>query len=614
MIKKITTFLTFFTVFIGLQGMEPANLALKPEVFPLQALIAVNERPEAKLKKLNMIANFLVLQAESYTSLKNMIPLFEELHKLQPYRVIDQEGKEFLSAFRLTFDENDERYSKFENEHGRPINQINVYAPEAQALAFQLIPLFSDWKLKKVSQAHLIDKYLNHENENIRAVAGLVKHMVYSMQLAHVIFACPSALLQFNGVILANNMASEFPPFFKFDEQIFAKIMQLACMKDIIFCTAQLIGDYQKSGQYDDVFEIFVDSDCLSHIAQAKNVCKAFEAHIPKFQKLYDDVRCAIAATILKASRDSAIKQQLRNEYYGRIFGIFNTNPSCQPERPLELRKYFTSPKELPVSLEYKVKQLALLNGPIKSDVSRSFLPVSLSKSAPAPSLCNKVAGKKKKNKSYPVSRPASPSCVPSSGSESSPEESKTPEKISKPVLIQPKVLAAALIRYDERVLDWFDPETIKEHILYASRESVEYHCFTRLVDGYLFKFGIQTPWENKTRKGNIDTNYSLGGMIERSGQERQNVVFTCCKDNNGVCYHRGFEQNDELFNQYFCENQWKVLHRDEFPQLGQPHRAPFAARGSKDEDKVLAEDDLCVKIRDGHLDMNIVLYKPNLN
>jgi hypothetical protein len=81
-----------------------------------------------------------------------------------------------------------------------------------------------------------------------------------------------------------------------------------------------------------------------------------------------------------------------------------------------------------------------------------------------------------------------------------------------------------------------------------------------------------------------------------------------------GVCYHRGFDvkEKNQLFDEYFQDNCWKVFHRDEFPSLGQeePTFAAVALVNGKDE--VVSEDNLCVKIRDNHLDMDIVLFKPS--
>jgi len=42
------------------------------------------------------------------------------------------------------------------------------------------------------------------------------------------------------------------------------------------------------------------------------------------------------------------------------------------------------------------------------------------------------------------------------------------------------------------------------------------------------------------------------------------------------------------------------------------PGKLSFRVFEDKGKDEVVSEDDLCVKIRDNHLDMNIVLYKPS--
>lgn len=602
--------ITIFSVICAnLNAMESFTKILQPSDFPLQKIIESSDSAEVKLEKLQTIANFLVFHAETYQNLKNIVSVMRVLHELQPYRVIDTEGKKFLSAFRVTDDpEATERFSKEKKENSeREFYRLNVFAPEAASLVLQLGHLFRDWKLKSSSKVYLLDLYLKNENENIRSVAGLVKHYVYSYQLAHLICVGPHGISSFCHEINNGQMDESFIDFFKLDKEIYQDIMCLPYMREIIVSTARLFECYRASGVEDDFFEMYIDQACLETINYAETICKEFERYTAQFQKLYENIRAAMARIIATARKDREQQQELRITYYERYFQLFNTNPSKTLHTIKDLPLHYVVDHQLPPVLEYTIQRLKLFAPAPNIEKKSSFLPKTFSQSAPAP---RKKVPNKKKNKSQPGSRSKSPNLLI--------EESKSVSLVeNEPVVLQEVISVPKLpsgISYDSRVLRWFDPLTEDKEVVCASRESIEYHCFSRLVDRYLFKYGIQTPWQNKTKKDVVDTNYSLGGMIEDS-RGRKTVVFTCCIDPKRVCYHRGFDlknNNNELFEEYFKENQWKVFHRDEFPPIGEQEKPVI--KHSSQEDVVTSEDDLCVKIRDNNLDMNIILYKQSLN
>jgi len=375
---------------------------------------------------------------------------------------------------------------------------------------------------------------------------------------------------------------------------------------------------YRSSGTDDDYFEVFISADCLCEMEQAKKLCVEFERNTAKFQKLYEQVRAEMARIILQTTRDRAHQQELRNTYCMHIHGIFNISPPRKLETVADFGLHYALAPALPNTLNYKIASLAICAPAATENIKKSFLPI-LSKSAP---VARKQSQGKKKSNSQPASRAKSPVQFEVSA-QASPEEV---QKIVKPqaaqavapVRLQP---VAVKIVYDPRVLRWFDPHTQDVQVLHASRECVEYHCFTRLVDQYLVRCGMQTPWKNRakmkqSKDGIFDLNYSLGGTIECMNNPKRVVVFTLCKDQKDVFYHRGFElkENNSLFNEYFEKNHWEIFHRDEFPALGVAHSAPFGRLVSNADDEVISEDELCVKIRDNHMDMNIVLYKPVMN
>lgn len=615
MYKKLNLFIAI-AMLLGANAlaMEQNSSVLTPDQFPLQELLQGGS-VEQKLKKLQTVANLLLFQAESYQSLKKIIPVMEVLHTLQPHRVIDQEGKQFLSAYRLSTDAIIERYTQYK-ERRKTINVLNVHVPEAQALALQIGHFLDDWKLKRASQVYKLDYYIDHANENIRAVAGVTKHYIYSYQLAHLVFGAPQALTRFNFEIRSNYMSDEWMKFLDVDVSAYQMVMRVGPIQEMIFSLANLIEYYRASGSDDDMFEIYIDGQCLNEMDRAKRLCVLFESSLLKFQRLYDQVRTEMSRLILQAGKnDRPYQQALRNTYCIRNPQLFNTNQKCELKDYHDLAVYYVVAPELPIALDCKIMPLSIFAPPAMSEIKKSFLPAS--KSVP---VTRKPQQGKKKNKSQPGSRPVSPN----PSSESSQASSAELPKLVQPVVVAPVARPKQTllnIKYDPRVLRWFNPESQDPEVLHATRECIEYHCFSWLVDQYLIKYGVRTPWQNRAKvqraKETIyDTNYSLGGTIEYPNAAKRVVVFHCCKDQKDVCYHRGVQEkeNNALFEEYFAQNHWNVFHRDEFPALGQSHTPPFAQLESNGDDEVIAEDDLCVKIRDNHMNMNIVLYKPAAN
>lgn len=586
-----------------------AQSMIRPDKFPFAEIVSAHEPLESKLKKLQMIANFLVFQAECYKSLKNILVLLPELHKLQPYRVIDQEGKVFLSAFHLKEEgEVSQRYTTIKNNEGKTLHKLNVCVPEAEALSLQVSHFLKDWKLKYATQVHQLDRFLCHENENVRAITGMVKHYAYSCQLAHCIFAAPHVITSANHFFINETFEEFYVNVLKHDRALYQTIMQLPRMHDLTHSLAQLVEFYRASGSKDDFFEMYIDAPCLEEMKRAQQICVDFESYIPQVQSLYDKIRAAMSRLILQ-EKDRAYQHQLKEFYYMRDEHLFNINPPRALDVASDLALHYVSDPQLPQVLDFKVIMPKVCAKAV-GDNKNSFVP-NHSKSVPA---ARKQSPKKKKIVSQPQSRSQSPTPFLEEETGLSAQKSLvSPVAVASPIsgkIMIPK----CTIQYDQRVLRWDDPNSEDPEVIYASRESKEYHAFSKLVDKYLFKYGVQTPWQNKGNRKIIDKNYSLGGTIQTDALGKRTVVFTICFDQKNICYHRGLDKKEknELYQEYFENNSWKVFHRDEFPKLGDEKRlcqesASVVVKG----DEVVSEDDLCVKIRDNNLPADIVLYKP---
>ncbi len=156
-------------------------------------------------------------------------------------------------------------------------------------------------------------------------------------------------------------------------------------------------------------------------------------------------------------------------------------------------------------------------------------------------------------------------------------------------------------IKYDPRVTCCFEED---------SKWGDLYHTFCPLADKYIFRLGIKTDWHNRAYSGQVDDNYSLAGEIVHQNGTKETVVFTCCKDPKGVCYHRGYTKKNksDLFMEYFKQGYWKIqrqLYPSGMKLVGVlPHMAQSA------EDKILKDDDLLVRIWDARNRVTLILYK----
>jgi len=173
------------------------------------------------------------------------------------------------------------------------------------------------------------------------------------------------------------------------------------------------------------------------------------------------------------------------------------------------------------------------------------------------------------------------------------------------PVTIEPT------IKYAQRVTRWFDTQTNDQEIQNTTKQNLLYHSFPLIADKYIFSLGIQTPWQNKTKPTQIDTNYSLGGEIIYPNGTCKTVVFTCCKDIHGTCYHRGFmvKEGNSLFDEYFQNSKWEI----DFPPFtgGLTEEKPTQIHLPDNDVCVIEDNYLCVRIADIKNNVTIVLYKP---
>ncbi len=153
-------------------------------------------------------------------------------------------------------------------------------------------------------------------------------------------------------------------------------------------------------------------------------------------------------------------------------------------------------------------------------------------------------------------------------------------------------------VRYAQRIEQYFQPNSPLDL----------YHGVTRIVDSFLFRYGQQEEYINRTY-GSTDIVYKLAGEIRYKNNKREYVVWHATKNDRDICYHRGYElRTADMFDKYIADQFWKLKPNDsESDNIG-----PAIARQLiNDEGEVKEENKWAVKIWDKRLQATIILYKP---
>ena len=549
--------------------------------------IKEEKNPHKKLAQLQCFANMLFAHAQIFKALNEVRILIPILDELQQYRVLSD--GQFVRGLELVIEgdvpsdlcEGGKEYILKEHKGFGQVWSLKVITPHGIAAGLQLSPFIRD---RNPSQRAIdsLDHYLNHEEQEVVGVAGFVKHYLYTYKFVNSINQMPhivsGASLDFintqqdPGTILALDCV--------FGEHAKPVIKELSDVPEAFKLAAECLCCYmQDADGKDDTYTVFI-GDTFRYLKHDLDIfCKKVEKQKQGYESLYKAIHEEITQT-LTSIRSPQFKRKLQVQYKTKLKIVL----------PINITKdWLKNNIILPKCISYTNED---------TDVNDA---------SPSNKIIKNKKKKQKKKKS-PARRKKTAKKEKLVDKKSKEEESE--QELESPLIEAKQHEGYSPACYDKRVLSWFDDAHAKNY----DAESVLYHSFPLVADSYIFSLGIQTEWHNKSKQGQIDTNYSLGGEIQYKNNNRKSVVFTCCKDPNNICYHRGYtaKEKNSLFGEYFANNQWKVMLRDDFPPLGKQQEDQRFQPQQKGDAVIEQDDDLCVRIRDNRLGVRIVLYKLN--
>lgn len=164
--------------------------------------------------------------------------------------------------------------------------------------------------------------------------------------------------------------------------------------------------------------------------------------------------------------------------------------------------------------------------------------------------------------------------------------------------------------QYDDRCLRWFDKDFLQKNSF--SREQIEKHTFAFACDHYIFKYGIPQDWPNRTNEGQIDTCYYMGGEIIHLDGQKQTVLFACCKDPKGICYHRGIQSKESTLFAEFETAKFEYDYPAYYHELEPEKKLVTSTINNSLYSKTCYENQFYISIFDEKNKVTYILFKPN--
>lgn len=164
-------------------------------------------------------------------------------------------------------------------------------------------------------------------------------------------------------------------------------------------------------------------------------------------------------------------------------------------------------------------------------------------------------------------------------------------------------------IIYHPRILEWSNKD-YSDATTNSEIESLLYHKYKFVVDEYNWRYGIKQERQNKTYPNQMDIVSYLGGEICYPDGRKKTVLFVCCKNQQGICYHRGYQKKDETLFKEFETSEFEY----NFPKLSV---ASQEKKSPKEKNNLMndpIENQFCVYIEDkinNDAKIKLVLFKP---
>lgn len=137
------------------------------------------------------------------------------------------------------------------------------------------------------------------------------------------------------------------------------------------------------------------------------------------------------------------------------------------------------------------------------------------------------------------------------------------------------------------------------------------YHDFPLEFDGLLVKEGVQSKMPNATYPQQVDTQYTLGGMIKYPDGHVETIVYSITKGADDRVYHRGIARMDAkiFIHSYSKNNAWKTT----FPNWSEAEMVEydkFVHQRPPAETFIERQDNYCMYMKNKETGIEYIIYK----
>jgi hypothetical protein len=561
---------------------------------------ALQDMAEKNLKCLHILANLLIVTNIAFNEIKSAMKQYDS-GALATNQAASIKGFYFV-------DESNIEHKKLQ-EKGLNIQQINlddvcdnrcnvpIASTKGKAALFQFLPLTNSDSFAKSMQNRqaILDESMNDTNEEVIIIATHVKNQL--CQKCRSINLIGTSLWLLYPLLCLEKKPNHYEwqtrDSFK-DIKISCELLEakdyhallcdwlknenaLSTVQNTMAHTLWVYKFLNALTKYIRVepvnYNITLENDTQLHFSQVVNSSlERLDPYFQKSSKLYEMVMNARTAILMK-------HKNKRNEYVQKTANLFL--------HLIDGKKFHRLPPKLSSYGNYK-----------ETDVT--LQPKNEKKQKPRPS-------KKKHHKRHNKKKPSEKPNVST--------ERKPRKKIIK------KIPQQRSIEYDPRVVSWLNKTNAHEEIYHTSIpiSPYFYHTFSPYADEIMIRYGNKSIKPNKKNPALMDTCYYMAGEIHDKYGNRKTVVFHCVIGPDGLCYHRGIDEAEDIMNILLSSYDYN------FPQLGDDENnrnrldLKICKIAESTEDfygiSEYKQDSFCFYLKDSRNSIKqIVLFKPSLS
>lgn len=549
---------------------------------------------DSYLQKLQFLTNLLYMRHEALPFFQKMLAYGKEAAASSfPYEI---KGCDVTSVLTNSEKKNKNHPYYQKTIPNTPKNEpllkkmIPITTAEGRAITFQLMPLTHNNNKKMAASnefrcKQLLNRLMNNTNEEIKNVAKRAHNYYYTKisidEIKKFLFRFYISLLLIDdrgrhsdiNIDDVKKILQESNSHLKIEEslkkhKIYPFIKEI--MPQILSLFEQLNGVLQGYGLYTDDHDVLVSSEQTrynNHLdLLIKNIITSHSQHAILYKKLMEE-KNKILKNLPAQKRLEAIKK-----YKTKILDRTALTERL-PEKLETLYPTSTPSDNKWIGKKYHAKKKE-----------------------------TQPTAKKKKEQKQKSKKNATQPCVQTNQEYQIAIESPIIETIE-----QKKELNDLLLpNYHARILRWFDPEFIAAQ--QPNQSSIEYHTINPLIDHFLISLG-----ESREDIDKKTITHTLYGEIKyRSGKHKM-VCFCCALNNEGVCYHRGYDILDKVaVSDVLIGNAYNV----QFPLMNENIYESKKIDLSSYENipsRTYQENQFCIRLSDPKNTQiqEIILYKP---